>query len=298
MSLIKYKHIQFTKKTKRIIDIANTIIAEYTAQGYILTLRQLYYQFVARDFIRNTFRDYKNLGNIINDARLAGLIDWLDIEDRVRTVGILQTWNNQSDFANEAVNWFHLDFWEDQKYRIEIWVEKDALAGVIERTANRYRCSYLACRGYVSQSEAWRTGQRIQVYNAGGQSIKIIHLGDHDPSGIDMTRDNRERINMLSEFGDVEIIRVALNQDQVEEYNPPPNPAKFTDRRYADYEREHGTESWELDALEPQVIDRIISAEIEKYIDWNKWNTVKEREELAKAELQMLAGWWQQGNLK
>lgn len=297
MPLIKYIPRSFNKKSKRVIEIANSIIAEYSAQGYTLTLRQLYYQFVARDLIKNKFQEYKNLGNIINDARLAGLIDWEAIEDRVRNVGFIQTWEHQSEFANDAVNWFHLDFWKDQNYRVEVWVEKDALVGIIERVSNRLRCSYLACRGYVSQSEVWRAGQRIQMYNANGQQAIIIHLGDHDPSGIDMTRDNRERLNMLSEFGDVKIIRVALNYDQVQQYNPPPNPVKFTDNRAEGYQAQHGDESWELDALEPQVIECIISDEIEKYIDWDKWHVVEEKEKAAQAELKMLAGWWKDGNI-
>lgn len=297
MPLIKYIDRAFYKKQKKIIEIANQICNEYMRQGYTLTLRQLYYQFVARGFIENSLREYKNLGNTINDGRLAGLIDWDAIEDRVRNLGFVSHWEHQKDFAKDAANWFHLDFWKDQKYRIEIWVEKDALVGVIERVASQYRCSFLACRGYVSQSEAWRAGQRYLEHAQNGQKVKIIHLGDHDPSGIDMTRDNRDRLNMFSEWTGIEVIRIALNQDQVQQYNPPPNPAKLTDTRAPDYIQRFGDESWELDALEPQVIDQLISNKIKEYIDWDKWNAVKTKEEAAQKELSEIANthWSYQG---
>ena len=80
----------------------------------------------------------------------------------------------------------------------------------------------------------------------------IIHLGDHDPSGIDMTRDIQERLQMFG--ADVYVKRVALTMNQIGTYNPPPNPAKITDSRASKYIDEYGNESWELDALEPQVI--------------------------------------------
>lgn len=176
--------------------------------------------------------------------------------------------------------------------RIEVWVEKEALVGVIERVAFKYRCPYFACRGYTSQSESWRAGVRFADYVDRGQPVKIIHLGDHDPSGIDMTRDNDDRLQLFSEGADVEVIRVALNFDQVLKYNPPPNPAKFQDPRAASYVRLHGNESWELDALDPKVIDDLISTEIAQYIDWDNWDEMKKREDAARAKIKEIAENW------
>lgn len=289
MPLIRYQDKNFHKRSLQIIEVANKIIVEYTEQGYTLTLRQLYYQFVARGFIENSIKSYNNLGNVISDGRLAGLIDWKAIEDRTRNLSALQTWGSPIEILKQDSLVFKYDFWEKQPVYIEVWVEKEALVGVIERTAYKYRCPYFACRGYTSQSEAWRAGVRFLNM---GKPVKVIHLGDHDPSGIDMTRDNDERLNMFSEDADVEIIRVALNMPQVEQYNPPPNPAKITDRRFADYQSKFGDESWELDALDPKVIDGLISSEIKKYIDYDTWEEDKEREKKAKAKLAKLAANW------
>lgn len=292
MPLIQYKEFKFKSATIDIIYKANKIIAEYSAEGYSLTLRQLYYQFVARGYIENSLKEYKNLGNIINDARLNGDIDWEAIEDRTRNLEALPTWFTEKEFLKEIPDWFRFDFWDTQEYRIEIWVEKEALTGVVARTAHKYRVPYFACRGYTSQSESWRVGIRFADYNDKCQKVIVLHLGDHDPSGIDMTRDNRERLRMFSNFGDVEVIRVALNRDQVDQYNPPPNPAKLTDRRATKYINRHGLSSWELDALNPRVIDGLISHHIEQYIDWEAWDEVKEKEDASiKAFKDMAKAW-------
>ncbi len=251
----------FRAATLAMINQANDIIREYQAQGYSLTLRQLYYQFVARDLIANTVKSYNKLGNIINDARLAGLVDWSAIEDRTRNLNDAPRWDDPADAVNAVLQQYRTDVWENQPRRVEVWIEKNALTGVIHRTCRQLDVPYFACIGYVSQSEEYRAYRRSLNH-----PLTILHLGDHDPSGIDMTRDNDNRLNDVF-GGDVDMVRIALNMDQVEEYAPPPNPAKMTDSRFADYAAEFGTSSWELDALEPSVINALITSHVEDIRD-------------------------------
>ena len=250
----------FHDSSLAIIDDANDIIAEYQAQGFSLTLRQLFYQFVARDLIPNTTRSYDRLGTIINDGRMAGLIDWLSIEDRTRERKRNSHWDNPKGVIESARDSYGIDMWSNQPYRVEVWIEKEALVGVIEHTCRALDVPFFACRGYVSQSEQWRAG--VEFRNP-DQHIVILHLGDHDPSGIDMTRDNFARLRMFSD-DNVTVERIALNMDQIKKYNPPPNPAKVTDSRYETYLLAYGPESWELDALEPKTLTNLI---IEKVIN-------------------------------
>ena len=236
-----------------LIEEANNIIEEYRKRRFILTLRQLYYQFVARGILENSVKNYKKLGSVVNDARLAGHIDWSAIEDRTRNLKSLPSWNSPQDILDSAIYGYHLNRWKDQKNYVEVWIEKEALAGVIERICNTLDIPFFACRGYVSQSEQYNAGKRL-LSIAKHRAVTVLHLGDHDPSGIDMTRDNDDRLSMFAEGG-VYLRRIALNMDQVEEYNPPPNPAKTTDTRYESYINEYGEESWELDALDPDVLE-------------------------------------------
>ena len=292
MTFIAYENWNPRDESRALVYIANEIIGEYRDEGYILTLRQLYYQFVARGHIENSEKSYKNLGKIITKARMAGMISWQAIEDRNR--GHKQYWYDE-DYMNPIKampDYIRFDRWARQDHYVEVWVEKEALGNVISRACQPYLVPYMSCKGYLSASEAWRAGRRIREKLAEGKRCVVVHLGDHDPSGIDMTRDNRDRLWTFSESPMVKVERIALNMDQVEEYNPPPNPAKTTDSRSDWYISKYGEISWELDALEPGYLVNLIQNKIEGFIDSDKWNAVGEEEEKHKALLRRVYDNW------
>ncbi|HPS93124.1 MAG TPA: hypothetical protein PK600_01505 [Deltaproteobacteria bacterium] len=267
---IAYEKINFSKSSLLIIEQANDIIDDYQAQGFTLTLRQLYYQFVSRDLIVNTIQSYKRLGSIINDARMAGMISWYAIEDRTRNLMSLSHWETPREIMAAVVDQFRVNKWANQPYRPEVWIEKDALTGVIAGVCNDLDAPYFACRGYNSQSEQWSAGQRFARYADNGQAPIVFHLGDHDPSGIDMTRDNQDRLSLFAGV-EVTVKRLALNYDQIKKYAPPPNPAKTTDSRYYGYIRAYGKQSWELDALEPRILSDLVKNAILSIRDDDAW---------------------------
>lgn len=292
MPKICYKPARFHDKSLARIALADQICSSYAARGFSLTLRQIYYRFVAGGHIPNDQREYKNLGQLLNDARLAGLIDWDHMEDRTRNLKRLPSWESRASILRGVSEQFRYDLWKDQEYHVEVWIEKDALVGVVEGAASSRRVGFFSCRGYTSQSELWGAAMRLARKSNEGKQPVVIHLGDHDPSGIDMSRDIEERLRLFSVHHGVrtpEIIRIALNADQIEQYNPPPNPAKLTDSRAAGYIERFGDDSWELDALEPEVIDRLIRDQIEHYIDWDQWNIDLAREDDSRARLARIA---------
>lgn len=276
MSKIKYIDRRFSTSSRVLIDQAGPIIESYEAQGFKLTLRQLYYQFVARGFLPNTVLNYKRLGSVMNDARLAGLIDWDSIEDRTRSVSSIAHWADPAEIVETCAQQFRIDKWADQAVRPEVWIEKEALAGVVEGICKKLDISYLSCRGYTSQSEMHSSALRMRHTIRCGQTPMILHFGDHDPSGIDMTRDITDRLEMF--MGGIDLHRMALNMDQIDHYNPPPNPAKTTDSRYDAYQQKYGVESWELDALEPAVIAKLIEDRVLDHRDEDKWEAKVEEE--------------------
>lgn len=287
---IAYIEHPFRESSLRKIELVNRIIEDYQKKGYSLTLRQVYYQLVARDIIPNNEKSYKNLGNLISDGRLAGLISWKAIEDRTRNIRGIQHWDSPAQIIEATAHSYSLDRWENQKYRIEVWVEKDALVGVVGKACGALDVDYFSCRGYVSQSEMWGAAQRLNRYTKRGQRTVIIHLGDHDPSGIDMSRDIQERLGL---FGSSPIFhRVALNMDQIEEYDPPPNPAKLTDSRAKGYINMFGDDSWELDALKPEVIEKLIHDKVSQYMDKAEHLRVELEEARGKRQLNRLADDW------
>lgn len=189
----------------------------------------------------------------------------------------LSTFSGPDAAIKSVLDSYRLDLWEDQPFRPEVWVEKAALEGVIAGICNKLRVDFFACRGYNSQSEQWRAGRRLAGYIAQGQRPIMFHLGDHDPSGIDMTRDNQERLSLFAGT-QIQVVRLALNMPQIELYRPPPNPAKITDSRFGDYRRKFGEESWELDALSPSVIHELIEEAVLRLRDNKLWDAALKQE--------------------
>lgn len=306
MPLIAYEPNTMRPDALAIAEQAAAIAREYANAGYDLTLRQLYYQFVARGHTanwptgHNTERSYKRLGSIVDKARMCGIIDWYHIVDRTRGASAGQGhWDSPGDVINSAAVGYHVDKWDGQDTRVELWVEKEALAGILGQVASERDVTYMACRGYMSSSAMWRSARRLGYHASDGFDVVVYHLGDHDPSGIDMTRDNEERLRMMirHDFGwaaedRLRFERIALNRDQVEQYDPPPNPAKLSDSRSGNYVIEHGDSSWELDALPPNVLVDLLNEKIDDVINQDVWDA-RHAEELAdRARLQLAADHW------
>lgn len=287
MPKLCYEEKNFRKATLEIINTANTIIETYVAQGFVLTLRQLYYQMVARDIILNNEKEYGKLSRTISDARLAGMIDWDHIEDRTRNVRSTAHFNDPSDIMSAAASQYRIDKWSTQPCRVEVWIEKDALVGVIAGVCDNLDLPYFSCRGYTSQSEMWAGSQRLLGYIRKGQRPVILHLGDHDPSGIDMTRDIVDRMTVF--MGGAEVERLALNYSQIEQYDPPPNLLKDDDTRKDGYGFDS---SWELDALEPTVIAALIESAVTQVRDNDLWNKAAQEEDEGRTLLMKASDQW------
>ncbi len=303
-----YRATNFRDETLQRIEQANAIIDEY--EGQKLTARQIYYQFVARDLIPNTPRSYQNLTSILTDARYAGLISWDVIEDRGREPDVPSAWDSVDEIIDVALRSFRLPRWSDQPSYVELWVEKQALAGVLEPIARKWHVPLMVNKGYSSASAMKAAADRMleavgadhveaicdncgsfaddrtngkcdaceertsivtrAVDSDGGddfdKNVVVLYLGDHDPSGEDMVRDIRDR---LIEFGvpNLDVRKIALTMAQIRKFNPPPNPAKITDSRAAGYIAKHGDQSWELDALPPRELNRLVTAAISGIVD-------------------------------
>lgn len=277
------------------IERANQILTDYRAQGYDLSLRQLFYQFVTKNWIENSERSYKNLGNIIGDARLAGLLDWDSIKDRGRLHVDNSHWETPADIIDSAASSFRIDKWARQPNYVEIMVEKQALEGVLIPVATREDVVFTANKGYSSLSYLYEAGKRYARKMAEGKKVHAIYLGDHDPSGIDMTRDVSDRASMFARSG-INMHRVALNMDQIEELHPPEQPAKRTDSRHAAYRARFGDSSWELDAVEPRSLDQIVTKQIRVLRDNRLWRQDVATEQEGREKLEEYARQYREEN--
>jgi hypothetical protein len=281
---------RFGASALAMIETINAILDSYEAQGYDLSLRQLYYQLVARNIVPNTEKSYKNVGNLVSDARLAGLIDWDMIRDRGRVMIENSHWDSPAEIVRAAANSFRVDRWADQPNYVEVMVEKQALEGVLVPVCSELDVPFTANKGYSSSSAMYEAGKRFIRRSEEGKELYVIYLGDHDPSGIDMSRDVGERMDLFldigpNDLGGVNLHRVALNMNQVRELNPPENPAKITDSRARSYISRFGQSSWELDAIEPSALANLVRQAVTKLIDKKKWAASGKRQQEMRDEL-------------
>ena len=263
----------FQGKTQDLIRECNSICSVMKEKGYTLTVRQLFYQLVTRGKIDNTQRDYKNLINHLTNARYAGELDWDYIDDRIRVIHRNAHWDGPEERLQYAAMGYGVDTWPDQKYRPEVWIEKDALIELAENVCVRLDVPYIAVKAYGSTSALWEARKRFLAYIGEGQMPLILHLGDHDYTGVDCSRFLKERMEVMVDHP-VELRRLALNPDQIAEYELPAQPGKAPkpgykgDPRHKSYFETHKKDDvWELDALDPEVIERIIEDGIRAVLD-------------------------------
>lgn len=272
---------------QHIIDIVD----EYEAEGYVLTLRQLHYQLVSSNWIVNHDSAYKKLGNIVDDCKYAGVIDWDNIEDRGRKPYIPYYVRDVDHALNDTIEQYRVDRQIGQDACIELWTEKDALSGILRRSTEKYHIQLVVNKGYTSSSAIYAAYKRCVRAIEKQRRFIILYFGDHDPSGLDMVRDIRERLTFMLLNGDYassfegvdidywfQVVPIGLSMQQIRKYNLPPNPTKLTDSRAKKYIQQHGETCWEVDALKPQVLTSIVETNIVNLID------VPQYEEMLKIE--------------
>ena len=245
------------KVTQAIVDIAYTILAD----DHPMTVRQVYYQLVARQIIKNQDSQYKRISRILVDARKDGAIPWDWIEDRLRRPRAVSMWEDLTDFGTDAVQAYRRNVWTEQPRYFETWLEKDALSGIFEDLLRPYGVTLNVGRGY----DGWDSIRNAALRMGDGRRAAILYFGDFDPSGEDMARSLEDR---LAYFGCMpDIVKCALTAEDIARYQLPPDPAKRTDTRAAEFIAKNGDISVELDALPGAVLRQRIRQEVEARLD-------------------------------
>ncbi len=223
-----------------------------------MTVRQVYYQLVSGQVIKNNRSQYQAVSNALRDARKEGLIPWEWIEDRLRRPRTVAMWNDPADFASVA-HQYRRDVWKAQPSYLEVWLEKDALSGIFEDVLRGYGVTLQVGRGYDGWDSIRNAAARY------GEDATVLYFGDFDPSGEDMVRSLQERLEFFG--GNPQVVKCALNPEDVRRYNLPPDFAKQTDSRAAAFIQKHGDVSVELDALPAPVLRARLITEIEDRMD-------------------------------
>jgi hypothetical protein len=262
----------------RILEICD----EYAADEISLTLRQIFYQMVSRGFTENTEKMYNKTKRIVGEARYGGLLDWDGIHDRTRKTLAPSEWENTTTLLNAALTQYRLPRTETQTKYIEVITEKDALHSVLSPIAEKYHLPFSVFRGYNSSTAMYALSKRILRED---KPTVLLYIGDFDPSGLDMIRDIEERVGEFTHHAPFEVIPVALTEKQIEDERLIPNYIKTNDSRAKEYKERYGEETWEVDALRPELLREILTSNILKHLDLKRMNVIIEQEEKDKAFL-------------
>lgn len=256
------------QKTISILEATREILSEYRP----MTVRQIYYQLVSRQVIENNKSNYQAVSKALVDARKEEIIPWGWIEDRLRQPREVSMWNGLSDFSEAVKQSYRKNVWDTQSKYIEVWEEKDSLSGIFEDILEPYGITLNVGRGYDGWSSIRSAGMRYL-----SKDTTILYFGDFDPSGEDMVRSLEER---LFSFGcKPEIIKCALNWEDIETYHLPQNYTKPKDTRSKAFIEKYGNISVELDALPTTVLQTRLKKEIESRMDMDALNSIKIQED-------------------
>ncbi len=271
----------FRQETLGLISRVNAILEQYDGP---LTLRQVYYRLVAAHVIDNKEKQYKRLSKVLTNARLAGLVDDTRIVDRLRDVHRVPCWDDLQGFLEAVRRSYRREKWTSQPVNVEVWCEKDAVAGVLQPVTDTFETVLYPCRGYNSYSALRVAADRISDTD---RRTVVLYLGDFDPSGQDMPRDIRRRLR--EDFGaDFDLRVIALTPEQIVQYGLPPAPAKKTDSRAAAFVAKHGDLSVELDALPPNVLQDLLQQHLSDLVDKSAFDHECSAEEAEQKQLAAL----------
>jgi len=210
--------------------------------------------------------------------------DW--IIDSSRTIRGSQGYNRSvKDFLDGLIdripNMYSLDLLADHKWSIQVWLEKEALAGVVWPMCQRWDVPLYCARGYASLSFLHEAAKDLEAKE---RPARILHFGDYDPSGQDaiatVERDLRTLAPRTNELG-LEFEIVAVTPEQIAELGLPTRPTKRTDTRAGTF----GHESVELDAIEPDVLRQMVTDRLEREFPEGARQENKRREKAAQKQI-------------
>ena len=262
-------------KTVELIETAKGILADL----HPMTVRQVYYQLVSRQVIKNNRGQYQAVSNALVSARREGIIPWAWIEDRLRRPRHVSMWSGLAEFAETCRRAYRRDVWDTQPDYLEVWLEKDALSGIFEDVLSPYGVTLNVGRGYDGWSSIHDAAIRFEEKSV----VTVLYFGDFDPSGEDMVRSLIKRLASLGCYP--EVIKCALTHRDIDRYELPADFAKKTDTRTAAFVAEHGDIAVELDALPPDVLRDRLDKEVSNRLDLKALERIKRLEKRERAKL-------------
>jgi hypothetical protein len=251
-----------SRRTRGDILRLHTALYDIVALGKPMTVRQVFYRAVALMLIAKTEAEYKTtIGRLLVAMRRDRELPYDWIADGTRWMRKPTTFSSLDDAVTRWQATYRRDLWDTQDTYVEVWIEKEALAGVLVPVTSKWDVPLMVTRGYPSLSYLFEAGQCIAAED---RPVTIYYLGDHDPSGIDIARNVEARLREFAPDAELTFERIAVTREQIRRYALPTRPTKTTDSRIKSWK---GGGSVEVDALEPDVLRDLVEGAIVRHVD-------------------------------
>jgi len=260
---------------KQSLELLDQVLKIIDSYDFSLTLRQIYYQLVAKQIIPNKQEYYKKLSRVCVTGRDEGILPEEAFADRLRAVDKPGAWLDLNSFMETVKRAYNKDKWNNQPKYLEIWTEKDALRSVLTEITYQYDVSLMVARGQLSRTAIYEASERYKAKT--DRECYLYYCGDFDPSGLSIYDSIRKRLEAFGIFINFE--RIALTEGQIEKYKLPSDPGKQSDPNYNKFVALYGDDKVvELDSLPPDILRDIIKEAITKNIDSGLLAQVQKKE--------------------
>lgn len=226
-----------------------------------MTCRQMFYQLVSRGVIAKTELEYKaTVIRLLGEMRLDRTIPFDWIADHTRWVRKARTHDSLSAMLDDCASTYRRHLWRTQPVYVEIWLEKDALAGVLSDVTYEWDVPLMVSRGYPSLSYLQSTAETLEAQD---KPCYLYQFGDHDPSGVGIQQNIETRLRQFAPSAEIHFERVAVTESQIEDWNLPTRPTKATDTRARDFKGD----SVDVDAIAPNELRKLCDTCISRHVD-------------------------------
>jgi hypothetical protein len=270
--------VKRTRRTSAEIETINQAIIRIVQADNPMTLRGLFYRLVSEGMIGKAENEYQNVGRYLLQLRRCGRVPYRFIADNTRWMRKQSSYDNLEDALANTAAAYRRSLWNEQDAHVEVWCEKDTLAGVLILETNPYDVPLMVVRGFSSETYVYESAQAMRHV---GKPIYLYLLTDLDPSGVHIALDIERKIRGFIPDSDVTVRRIAVTPEQVQQWKLPTRPTKKTDSRSKTF----AGESVELDAIPPTTLRTLVREAIEQHIDSAQLVATKRTERLERASL-------------
>ncbi|CAI7979449.1 conserved hypothetical protein [Frankia sp. Hr75.2] len=266
------------------LDALDAAIVQVVTEDAPLTLRGVYYRVLSLGAVEKSENDYRAIGRELLKLRRTGVIPYTSITDGTRWIMKPTSWDSLGEMLDDAAASYRRALWHDQPAHVEVYAEKDAIAGILHDVTARWDVPLGVLRGYASESFTWNVAEAIK---AQGKAAYVYHFGDHDPSGVNQFEVFAERVRGFAPDADITFVRAAVTPEQIEQWALPTRPTKQSDTRA----RNFTGESVEIDAVRSPVLRDLVERSITQHIDPYRLAAIREVEASERDLLVQMRPW-------